>query len=274
MILMGPFQLSMFHDSMLKDVNLCCAAPQRYFKIETGKVNPLPWQTESSGCVCQCVKPYTLKVRQTTDSYHSAFWSILLQAPSQRKLFPSRSQPPVAADGAHNRYEPFHRFSRLWPVGARTGSAGRGATGPRGGTRYSQHNVAFGFIYLFFFHRARVQNSNSSTLRWPLPWRHSQGRKGLVGAAARPVMLNLEKHTFLLDLLIGHPLCERPQLPPVTTHTHDVKARAGSLKLMHLILLLITRLINNVIVYENIYSPIRLILIRTLVKLPVLFRSW
>lgn len=73
MILMGPFQLTMFYDSVLKDVNLCCAAPQRYFKIETGKRNPLPCQTESSGRVCQCVKPYTLKVRQTTASYHPGF---------------------------------------------------------------------------------------------------------------------------------------------------------------------------------------------------------
>lgn len=178
MILIGPFQLSMFYDSMLKDVNLCCAVPQRYFKIETSKLNPLPWQrqTERSGCVCQRVKPYTLKVRHAT-AYPPASRSTLLQAPSLGKLFPSRSQPPAVRDGAHHRSS--LTISQIFGAVA-GGSSHRlcreGATGPHAGTRYSQHNAALGFA--FFFHRARVQNSNSSTLRWPLPWRHPQGRGG------------------------------------------------------------------------------------------------
>lgn len=100
--------------------------------------------------------------------------------------------------------------------------------------------------------------------------------KGQIGAA-RPATANLEKHTFLPNLLRGHALCERR--PAASSHYahagckskgRDFKAYAQK---PDLILVLITRLINNVTIYENIYSPNRVILIRIFVKLPILFWS-
>lgn len=101
--------------------------------------------------------------------------------------------------------------------------------------------------------------------------------KGLIGAAARPIMLNLEKHTFLLHFLIGHALCKRP--PAASSHLAHTRCKSKVrdckpyAQKMHLILVLITGLISNVIIHENMYSPNRLVFIRTLVKLPILFWS-
>ena len=101
--------------------------------------------------------------------------------------------------------------------------------------------------------------------------------KGLSGAAARSVMLNLEKYTFLLNILIGHALCKWP--PTASSHyTHIyLKSRGSDYKTYaqkeHLILVLITRFIKYATIYEKIYFPKRLILISTLVIVPTLFGS-
>lgn len=109
-------------------------------------------------------------------------------------------------------------------MGARRGRAGRGATGPHAGTTLPPAQCC-PRVYLFFF--SIVPGCRTVTPAPSAgPCREDTHREGADRSCARPVMLNLEKHTFLLDLLIGHTLCERP--PAASSHyTHTRRKSKG-----------------------------------------------
>lgn len=148
MILMGPFQLTVFCDSMLKDVSVCCAAPQRYFKIETGKLNPRHGRP-SPVAVSASVSSLTLwkwdKPQTPTPQVFGALCCRLLLKGSCSPHAPNLVRSETALTININHFTDF--------PGCGGGSSHRPcwerATGSHTGTRSSQRNAALGFDCFF-----------------------------------------------------------------------------------------------------------------------------